>query len=144
MENTSTFKSNHSNEVYQIKKNFNCNSKLVVYLIECRFSGKQYNGSTVTKFRARDNNYKRTHHNFRKEKKLQARNQKRFHEHYLQSDHNGICDWKITVIDHAETEKWFTFSPVSVLLVISVLFVVIVIVIVKNDHSYKLYFLFFF
>ena len=34
MKNTSTFKSKHSNEVYQIKKNFNCNSKMVVYLIE--------------------------------------------------------------------------------------------------------------
>ena len=53
MKNTSTFKSKHSNEVYQIKKNFNCNSKMVVYLIECRVCGKQYNGSTATKFSAR-------------------------------------------------------------------------------------------
>ena len=37
MKNTSTFKSKHSNEVYQIKKNFDCNSKMVVYLIECKF-----------------------------------------------------------------------------------------------------------
>ena len=50
MKNTSTFKSKHSNEVYQIKKKFNCNSKMVVYLIECRICGKQYNGSTVTNF----------------------------------------------------------------------------------------------
>ena len=107
MKNTSTFKSKHSNEVYQIKKNFNCNSKMVVYLIECRVCGKQYNGSTVTKIRARANNYKSTHRNFRKEQILsnQARNQKRFHEHYPQSEHNGICDWEITIIDHAETVK---------------------------------------
>ena len=52
MKNTSTFKSKHSNEVYQIKKNFNCNSKMVVYLIECRVCEKQYNGNIVTKFRA--------------------------------------------------------------------------------------------
>ena len=73
MKNTSTFKSKHSNKVYQIKKNFNCNSKMVVYLIECRIC---------------------THRNFRKEHKLsnQARNQKRFHEHNLQNDHNRICD----------------------------------------------------
>ena len=105
MKNTSTFKSKHSNDVYQIKKNFNCNSKMVVYLIECRVCRKQYNGSTVTNFRARANNYKSTHHNFRKEQILsnQARNQKRFHEHYLQYEHNGICDWEITIIDHAET-----------------------------------------
>ena len=87
MKNTSTFKSKHSNEVYQIKKNFNSNSKMVVYLIECRVCGKQYNGSTVRKFCARANNYKSTHRNFRKEQILsnQARNQKRFHEHYLQN-----------------------------------------------------------
>ena len=107
MKNTSTFKSKHSNEVYQIKKNFNCNSKMVVYLIECRVCGKQYNGSTVIKFCPRANNYKSTHRNFRKEQILfdQARNQKRFHEHYLQNDHNGICDWEITIINHAETVK---------------------------------------
>ena len=108
MKNTSTFKSKHSNEVYQIKKNFNCNSKMVVYLIECRVCRKQYNGSTVTKFRARANNYKSTHRNFRKEQILSnqaCRNQKRFHEHYLQSEHNGICDWEITIIDHVETVK---------------------------------------
>ena len=107
MKNTSTFKSKHSNEVYQINKNLNCNSKMVVYLIECRVCGKQYNGSTVTKFRAGANNYKSTHRNFRKEQILsnQTRNQKIFHEHYLQNNHNRICDWEITLIDNAETVK---------------------------------------
>ena len=41
MKNTSTFKRRHSNEVYQIKKNFNCDSKMVVYFIECRVYRKQ-------------------------------------------------------------------------------------------------------
>ena len=55
----------------------------------------------------RANNYKRTHGIFRKKQVLsnQARNQKRFHEYYLQNDHNGIRGWKITMIDHAETVK---------------------------------------
>ena len=35
----------------------------------------------------------------------QACNQKRFHKHYLQNDHDEICDWEITIIDHAETVK---------------------------------------
>ena len=67
---------------------------MVVYLIECRVYGKQYNGSTVTKFRARANSYKSTHRNFRKEQILsnQARNEKRFHGHYQQNDHNEICN----------------------------------------------------
>ena len=47
------------------------------------------------------------HCNFWKEQILssQARNHKRFHEHYLQNDHNEICDWEITITDHAETVK---------------------------------------
>ena len=50
MKNRSTFKSKYSNVVYQIKKNFNCNSEMVVYLIECKICRKQYNGSTVINF----------------------------------------------------------------------------------------------
>ena len=73
MKNASTFKSKHSNEVYQMKKNFNCNSKMVVYLMECRICGKQYNVSTVTKFRARANNYKSTNLNFGKNKYCQTK-----------------------------------------------------------------------
>ena len=66
---------------------------MVVYLIECRVCRKQYNSSTVTKFRARANNYKSTHRNIWKEQKLanHARNQKRHHEHYLENKHNGTC-----------------------------------------------------
>ena len=90
MKNTSTFKSKHSNKVYQIKNNFN--SKMVVYLIECRVCRKQYNSSTMTKICARANNYKGMHHNFRKEQILanQAHNQKRFYKHFLQNELNGI------------------------------------------------------
>ena len=104
IKNTSTFKSKHSVEVYQIKKNFKCSSKMVVYLVECRVCEKHYNDSIMTKVCARTNNYNSTGCNFRKEQRLsnQARNQKRFHEHYL---YNRICDWKIPVIDHAEKEK---------------------------------------
>ena len=107
MKNTSTFKTNHSNEVCQIKKIINCSSKIVVYLIQYRFCKKQYNGSTMTKCCARGNNYKNSHRNFQKEKILsnQARNQKCFHEHYTQNDHNRICDWETTLIDHADTAK---------------------------------------
>ena len=107
MKSTSTFKSNHSNEVYQIKKNFDCNSKMVVYFRNCSVCGKQFCGSTMATFPTRANNYKSTYRNSRKGQKLsnQARNQKRFHEHYLQSDHSRIFDWEITIIDHAEMKK---------------------------------------
>ena len=60
--------------------------------------GKQYSGSILKKFCARANNYKSTHHSFWKEQILsnQAHNQ---------NEHNGICNWDITIIDHAETVK---------------------------------------
>ena len=79
----------------------------MVCLVECRVCGKQYNGSGVTNFCARANNYKSTHRNFWKEQILsnQAHNQRGFHERSLQNDYNGICDWEITIIDHAETVK---------------------------------------
>ena len=69
MKNTSTLKSKDSNKVCQIKKNFNCNAKIVAYLIECGVSGKQCNGITMRKFCTRASNYKSTH-NFQKEQKL--------------------------------------------------------------------------
>ena len=50
MKNTSTFKGKYSNKFYQIKKKLNCNSKMVVYLIECNVCRKQYKSTTVTKF----------------------------------------------------------------------------------------------
>ena len=76
-------------------------------MLGCRVCKKQCNGSTVTKFRARANNYKGTHRNFQKEQKLskQTRDQKRFHKRYLQKHHNGTCDWEITIIDDADREK---------------------------------------
>ena len=99
--------SNQLIKVYQTKKNVNCNFKMVVYLAECRVCGKKYNGSYGTKFCDRVNNYKSTHRTFRKELKLsnQARKQKRFYKHYLQSDKNGICDWEMTITDHAEIQN---------------------------------------
>ena len=48
MKNTCTFKSKHFNEVYKINNDYNCNSKMAVYLIECRVCGEQYTGSTKT------------------------------------------------------------------------------------------------
>ena len=80
---------------------------MVVYLIECRVCGNQCSSSTETKFCVRANNYKSTHHDFRKEQILsnQSGNQKRFQEHYLENYRNGICEWEITIKDHAETVK---------------------------------------
>ena len=47
------------NEVYNIRQGpLNCNSRFVVYLIQCKVCGKQNCGSTITECRKRINNYK--------------------------------------------------------------------------------------
>ena len=50
----------NSNNVYQIKKKVNYNSKMVVYFPECSVCRKPYKSTTVTKFSARNNNCKST------------------------------------------------------------------------------------
>ena len=40
-----------------IKKTFNCNSKMMIYLTECQISGEQYTGDTETKFPQTVNDY---------------------------------------------------------------------------------------
>ena len=88
MKNKSTLKGKDSNKVYQIKNKFNCNSKMMVYLIECSVCRKQYKIATVTRL------------------SNQACNQKCHYKHYLENNHNGICEWEITIIDHAVKEKF--------------------------------------
>ena len=97
--------------IYRINIMF-LKTKWGTYVFNLWYQHNRYNsfcleGSTVTEFCARANNYKSTNLNFRKEQKLsnQTRNQKCFHENYLQCNHKGTSDWKITIIDHAEMEK---------------------------------------
>ena len=64
IKDTCTFKSKHLDEIHKINKKYNCNSKMAVYLIECKICGEQYTGSIKTKFRSRGNNYKNTQRKF--------------------------------------------------------------------------------
>ena len=52
------FKSRVIGEIYKMNFHFDCNSLCVFYLITCKVCKKQHTGSTVTKFRARFNQYK--------------------------------------------------------------------------------------
>ena len=60
-------------------------------------------GSIITPFRSRFNNYKS---GARKESKVYPKKcnvyQEQFHPHFNSEGHNGMQDWKITVIDRAE------------------------------------------
>ena len=107
MKDTCTFKRKHINEVHEINRKYNCNSKMTVYFIECEMCEEQYTGSTKTKFRSRANNYESTQRKFvnKEEVRKQALKQKRFHKHYCSDRHNGIEYWVMTLIDSADTLK---------------------------------------
>ena len=54
----SKFKSFVTQKSYKINFRFDCNSSDVSYLISCKICGRQYTGTTVTRFRERFNQCK--------------------------------------------------------------------------------------
>ena len=59
MVNNDKFSNKDKSRTFNLRKGtFNCNSKIVVYLLTCKTCEKQYVGSTITTFRERYNNYK--------------------------------------------------------------------------------------
>jgi len=73
-----------------------CNSKNVVYLVNCKTCNMQYVGSTSTAFRLRLNNYKS---HYKKYINSGTAPQAFFHEHFSRSGHNGSEDWSFVLID---------------------------------------------
>ena len=88
-----------------------CNSKHVVYLLECKTCGIQYVGSTITKFRIRCNNYKSQFRKYIERRDLgtlgrgKAVPQADLHAHFAQEGHNGLDDFSFKLIDTANTEE---------------------------------------
>ena len=67
---THQFESSSTKRIYLIRpQNLNCALKNVVYLFTCKTCHKQYAGSTE-EFRSRFNNYRCSHRNFLKNKKV--------------------------------------------------------------------------
>ena len=101
IENSTQFAS-MDGTIYEIRQpNLNCNSSNIVYLLSCKTCGIQYVGSCTTKFRLRFNNYKscnRKHFD-------QIVPQQHLHNHFDEPGHNGMSDFKFTLIDQAENEK---------------------------------------
>ena len=59
IEKTNTFQSKARSKTFNIRERIlNCNSNLVVYLIECKLCYKQYLGCTITLFCSRFSDYK--------------------------------------------------------------------------------------
>jgi hypothetical protein len=111
---TTTFISNVTNESFTIRKGpLDCNSKFVVYLVNCKVCSIQNVGSTITKYRIRMNNYKNVHRKYRlrwlegKPERVKEGIicQEKFHKHFCSEGHTGIGDWEIILIDQASSEK---------------------------------------
>ena len=84
---------------------FDCNSLCFVYLITCKVCKKQYTGSTVTKFRARFNQYKKSHLKF----DVQGRReffQEKLIEHFFNHGHNSSYkDMMVEIVDFCGPNK---------------------------------------
>lgn len=79
--------------------------KLLFTWQNVEFAVNKIQVARLISFSWKRSNYKITHRNFGRGKRLpnQPRNQKSFHDHYLSGGHNGIDNWEITIKDHAET-----------------------------------------
>ena len=66
---------------------FDCNNLCAVYLITCKVCKKQYTGSTVTKFRARFNQYKSNVKLY--DEGRRGSFQEKMIEHFFNHGHNG-------------------------------------------------------
>ena len=98
LEPTESFTNKEGDKKYTINSSLNCNSKNIVYLIQCKTCGIQYVGSASTKFRSRINNYKSHYRSSFKKRTPQAS----FHAHFKQEGHKGMEDWNFTLIDQAQ------------------------------------------
>ena len=78
-------------------KNLNCTSKNIVYLFTSETCYKQYTGSTE-EFQSQFNNYKCSHRNSLRNKKVK---QESFHVHIVQGLQQQESDWNVSLIDHA-------------------------------------------
>ena len=102
---TNSFTTEACGEEFKIQDGpLNCDSDKVLYLLKCKVcNDAPYVGKSYTKFRLRFNNYKSKHRAFRKGN--QKVPQKRFHSHFMQTNHEGINDWEFTLIEQCQTHE---------------------------------------
>ena len=105
---TNYFTNRDGTKTYTIRKGpHTCDTKYVVYLLECNTCGIQYVGSAKTTFRLRFNNYK-SHFRLYERRRIEGTlgtgspvPQQFLHSHFAQTSHCGIKDLKFTLIDSA-------------------------------------------
>ena len=94
-----SFSSHVTGTSYTVNHRLDCNSRNVVYLINCKVCGLQYVGSTTTKFRLRFNNHKSR---LRAHSKMSAANKGKddtIYKHFHSDEHHGLRDIEIHLID---------------------------------------------
>lgn len=97
-----TFESTNTGKSYTINYSLNCNSSNVVYLLSCKTCGKQYVGSTSTKFRLRFNNHRsrlNAHGRMTPEERL---DDDILYRHFFSEGHRGLEDISIQLIDRVD------------------------------------------
>ena len=99
MVKTNSFKSTTTQRIYFIRPEIlKCSSQNVVYLFTCKTRSKKYTESTED-FRPRFNNYRFSHKNFLKRKKVK---EEPFNAHFAEVNHNGEDDWEVRLIDQTD------------------------------------------
>ena len=105
IDKTCEFEDAYGNK-YNIRKGvINCNTDFTVYKFHCTSCPKQYIGSNITHFRCQFNSYKSAFWKIYKSVKVPNVNQLHFHQHFKLPEHNGMDDWRVTLIDRADNRK---------------------------------------
>ena len=82
-----------------MNENFNCNSKCLIYLLNCKTYGKQYAGKAFDRFKSKWNNYK-TDARKSANGNTKSRKQQFLQNYILQNGHTGfLVDVEVALID---------------------------------------------
>ena len=100
IEETDTFTSTTTGEIFKINHKLNCYDNCLIYLLTCKFYGNRYIGETTNDFCVRWSNYKS---NDKKNARSQACMQEHLFEHFKREGHSGFLgNVSITLIDKTD------------------------------------------
>ena len=92
MKETTIFRSFNTKRSYTIRKKLNCDSKFLVYLVQCLNCQGQYVGKSETSFKMRHSNHKREI----------KKNIGGLGEHFFNSECNFENHYSVTLIDRVK------------------------------------------
>ena len=105
MTGENSFKCTYNGKEFKINFSFNCTSENVIYLFTCMICGKQYVGSTTTKFRLRFNQYKSNMTKYLKGQRGAKVKQEKLFEHFCTENHDRtLKSMKVQIIDHCDPQ----------------------------------------